>query len=204
MKNNKIAESIQKIMPDEASREQILQQILVRANTDNSTIRKENQDMNTKSRSVKKLATVIIAAVFTLSLLTFVGFAYGGQIIQLLGGGRIEMGKNDNGDDFISISVFDSSPVEIRDGRVYFILDGNDTDITDFCTESTYYEYEQITDSGIRHVFIVGGTPDNLGWGEFIWNNTVAVLGSRAVYNEDADGEAPEWLTLAIEALLDY
>ncbi|MCL2634691.1 MAG: hypothetical protein FWD34_09295 [Oscillospiraceae bacterium] len=196
MKNNKIAESIKKIMPDEIEQDRILEQILVRKN--NLTIRKENQDMNIKKpHSVKKLATVIIAAAFALSLLTIVAFAYSEQIIQMLGGGQIEIGE-----DYVSISHIEITPVEIRDGQVYFILDGNNTDITSYCTESTYYEYEVIAENSIRHVFIVGGTPDKLGWAEYIWDNNGVWSGSTCTFFADINDEKPEWLKLADEAFL--
>ncbi|MDR2532327.1 MAG: hypothetical protein LBC82_05740 [Oscillospiraceae bacterium] len=203
MKNNKIAESIQKIMPDEAVKDYLLKNALDRAKSGTHETGKELHIMtNNKSHYAKRLKPALIAAVIALALFTTVSFAYGGQIIQLLGGGRIESGKTADGDDYISISSFESNPAEIRDGRVYFILDGSDTDITSHCTEATYYKYEQIADNGYRHVIIVGGTPDKLGWSEFIWDEKGDMVGSTARYY-DINGEQPEWLRLAEEALRD-
>ncbi|MDR0293945.1 MAG: hypothetical protein LBH95_07335 [Oscillospiraceae bacterium] len=147
------------------------------------------------------MRTALIAAVAAVFSLT-TAFAYGSQIIQLLGGGRIEAGKTSSGEDYISISTgFTSDPAEVRDGRVYFILDGSDTDITNYCTEATYYEYAQMTDNGYRHVVIVGGTPDKLGWGEFIWDEKGNLLGSNATAYTDANDEKPQWLRIADETL---
>jgi hypothetical protein len=155
-----------------------------------------------RPRSKKRLISIIIAATITLTLLTIVGFAYGSRIIELLGGGRIESGKTSDGDDYISISTnFKSNPVEVKDGRVYFVLDNSNTDITSYCTESTFFMYEQVGDNGYRHVIIVGGTPDRLGWGEFIWDDKGNAVGSNATFYEDADGEHPEWLKRAEESL---
>jgi hypothetical protein len=191
---NKIAMSIKKIMPDEASQEQIFKQALARANAGG----KENQAVKIKSRSVKRIAAAIIAAALTLTLFTYVGFAYGSQVIQLLGGGRIEMGTVGS-ESYVSISVQELNPVEIIDGRVYFILDG--VDITDYCTESTFYKYEHIAENGYLHIFIVGGNPDSIGWSEFIWDANGNMVGSTAQYHEDEHGERPEWLRLANETL---
>jgi len=161
----------------------------------------QKEDIMMKSRSTKRLATVLIAAALSLLLFTITAFAYGDQIIQLLGGGRIEMGKTDDGKVYISLYSFEEKSVELRDGRVYFILDGNDTDITSYCTEATYYAYEKFADNDIRHVFIVGGAPDDLGWAEFIWNAEGDRLGSSTAYQEvlgeDGESEKPEWLKLA-------
>ena len=136
-----------------------------------------------------------------MSILTAgLAFAYGNQIINLLGGGRIESGKTNDGDDYISISTnFTVAPVEVIDGQVYFTLDGSRTDITVYCTETTFYEYEHIANNGYRHVVIIGGAPDKLGWGEFIWDENGSVVGSNATLHKDEYGETPQWLKLAEE-----
>ena len=203
MNDNKIAQALQKIEPGEASQERMLIKIHERAGTERSSNRKEIRDMdslaNSKPRFAKRLKPAFIAAVLILTTLTLVAFAYSEQIIQLLGGGWITSGTNRDGD-YVSITTTgDTEPVEIRDGMVYFILDGNDTDITSFCTETTYYQYDKIADNGYRHVFIVGGAPGNLGWSEFIYDGAGERVGSTSMYNEDANGERPEWLQLAEE-----
>lgn len=166
-------------------------------------MKKEDNVLNIRTHATRKPMTAIIAVVVMLSLLTFgVAYAYGSQIIQLLGGGRIESGKTSDCDDYISISTgFATDPVEVRDGQVYFILDGSNMNITSYCTESTFFMHEQIADTGYRHVVIVGGAPDNLGWGEFIWDENGNFTGSNATFHEDINGERPEWLKLAEETL---
>ena len=163
----------------------------------------EDNIVNIKSRSTKKLVAVLVAAILAVSLSTFVAFAYGDQIIQLLGGGQIKSGITEEGSHYTSMtmSTDDPAPVEVRDGKVYFVLDGTDTDITGYCTETTYYQYEKNADNGYRHIFIVGGSPDDLGWAEYIWDEAGKPVGSTSVlpagYNAD---EKPIWLELADEA----
>ena len=162
--------------------------------------RKDNDIMNTKSIAYRKPRVALIAAVIALSCILLAGaaYAYGTQIIELLGGGRIESGKI-NGTDYNSISTgFASDPVELREGRVYFLLDGSNMDITSYCTEETAYRYERITDDGYRHVVLVGGTPDNLGWAEFVWDENGNEVGGNATYNSD---KAPAWLNNEREKL---
>ena len=90
------------------------------------------------------------------------------------------------------------------------MLDGSETDITEYCTETTYYQYVHTTDNGYRQVFVVGGPPDDLGWAEFLWDNEGNHLASSAVFKfpeeietSDADfrTDAPAWLRSAREAL---
>jgi len=157
----------------------------------------QKEDIMMKSRSTKRLATVLIAAL-ALLLFTITAFAYGDQIIEMLTGGRIESGRNKDGH-YISISLTEGfEPAEVRDGQVYFTLDGSGKDITSHCTETTYYEHEHMADNGYRHVVIVGGTPDNLGWGEFIWDADSHFTGGTAYY-PSIDDVQPEWLRLANE-----
>jgi hypothetical protein len=162
------------------------EQIRVALSSRISEKRKDNNAMNTKSIVRKKPRTALIAAVIALSFIVLVGFAYGSQIIQLLGGGHIESGK-----DFVSISMMESYPYEVREGRVYFILDDSGTDITSYCTDETFYQYEQIAGNDYRHIILIGGTPDNLGWAEIVFDENGNHVGSTAIYYGD---DAPAWL----------
>lgn len=159
---------------------------------------KEDITMNVKRRSVK-LNRIMIAAAILLFAMALVGFAYGGKIVQLLGGGSLETGKDENGNDVISMDMgFETDPVEIRDGQIYFILDGSGTNITEECSAESAYLYEIVADSGYRHVVLIGGTPENVGWAEFIWDQKGAFLGSNATYNSE---EEPAWLANSRSAL---
>jgi hypothetical protein len=164
---------------------------------------KEDNVVNIKSRSTKKLIIAVAAAVVILSLTTIVGFAYSSQIVQLLSGGRLESGQTEDGRYFTSLTVSeaDPDPVEVRDGQVYFTVDGSNKNITAYCTETTYFHYEKIADNGYRHVFVVGGAPDNLGWAEFIWDedgNHIAF--ARMLPSVNDFDNMPVWMELADEA----
>ena len=59
-------------------------------------------------------------------------------------------------------------PAEVRDGRLWFTVDGQETDITDLVDEETPYIYTRIDPiSGAEGYVVVGGTPENFGWAEF-------------------------------------
>lgn len=159
----------------------------------------EDNLMNTKRHSLKNFHLLAIAAIIVLTL-ALVGFTYGNQIIQLLGGGHIEEDKNSMSMDM----GFESDPVKVQDGQIYFILDGSNRNITDQCSEETYYEYEEISDSGYRHVVLIGGTPDNIGMAEFIWDEKGQFKGNNATYNSDDEhsDDEPMWLVYGKKKLL--
>ena len=155
-----------------------------------SEIRKENNEMNFKPIKNKKSRLVLIAAVIALSsvLLAGVAVAYSTQIIDMLTGGYIEIG-----DDFASITTYEANvPYEVINGRVIFTLDGSNKDITDYISEETYYEYEYTAENGWHFIVHVGGTPDNLGWQEFIFDENGDRFGSTGMYTGD---EEPVWFT---------
>lgn len=59
-------------------------------------------------------------------------------------------------------------PVEVRDGRLWFTVDGLEIDITGLVDEETPYIYAR-TDpvSGASGYVVVGGSLEDLGWAEF-------------------------------------
>jgi len=154
-----------------------------------SEIERENKSMTTKSITYRKPKVALVAAVIALSCILLAGFAYayGTQIIELLGGGRIESVVSSSGDSSISISIVESYPYEVREGRVFFMLDGSGKDITSYCSEDTFYQYERTSENGYRHVLLIGGTPDNLGWTEIVFDengNLVGTTGIGSAYTE--------------------
>ena len=159
----------------------------------------EEPVLTKSNRKRFSLRFAVVAAVLVVLSLTLVGFTYGSQIIQLLGGGHFEEGKDGNGNNYASMDLgFENDPIEVRDGQIYFVLDGSNTNITDQCSEKTYYQYETVDNNGYRHVVLIGGTPDDVGMAEYIWDESGTLRGSNASYNSSG---VPAWLTSAREAL---
>jgi hypothetical protein len=148
-----------------------------------SEIERESESMITKSITYKKPKVALIAAAIAMTCILLAGFAYayGTQIIELLGGGRIESVVSSSGDSSISISIVESYPYEVREGRVFFMLDGSGKDITSYCSEDTFYQYERINENGYRHVLLIGGTPDNLGWTEIVFDENGSLVGTTGI-----------------------
>lgn len=151
--------------------------------------------MSKKSRAPRVLV-IAAAAVLAVAL---VGFTFGKPlVIQLLGGGQYTSYRDSDGSGFVCMGAgFETDPAQVRNGRVYFVLDGSGLDITEYCTRSTYYQYERMNDDGSRDVVLVGGDPDDLGWAEFVWAPD-GTRGSSATYHGD---EQPPWLAAGEAAL---
>ena len=81
---------------------------------------------------------------------------------------------------------------QVKDGRLFFVLDGKWTDITDKCSATETFLYEQDGENGYKTILFVGGTPDDYGWGQIIRNpNGEMVEGMAFVDDENTE---PEWL----------
>ena len=184
MKHNFVRTFDKVRMPQE--RQKIIREAL---SSSISEIEREYKSMNTKSVAYGKPKVALVAAAIALSCILLVGFAYayGTQIIDLLSGGRIESVESSSGDSSISISMVESYPYEVLEGRVYFTLDGSGKDITSYCSEDTFFQYERASENGYRHVLLIGGTPDNLGWTEIVFDengNLVGTTGIGSAYTE--------------------
>lgn len=143
-----------------------------------------------------KLNSVIAATLLLFLVLS--GFAFGDKVIHLLGGGQLKEGKDENGNSFVSMDMgFATNPVDISNGNIFFILDDSNLNITEQCSDKTYFQYENIDENGIRHVVVVGGTPENIGWAEFVWDEE-GNLSNNATYSGEKE---PEWLIRAKEVL---
>lgn len=111
---------------------------------------------------------ILAAAAILIVSLLLVGFTYLDDCFNLLTGGTITIEHLFGGGRRVTSSIgFSEYPAEVRNGRIIFTLDGSEKDITDFCSETDYYSYEETCEDGTYHVVFVGGTVDNLGFAEY-------------------------------------
>lgn len=124
----------------------------------------ENEDIIMKNKfTVKDFFTrkrILISILAILLLLVLVGFTYNQEIIRLLSGNVQTKYKKMNGHATTFNVGFEREPVEVRNGQVYFMFAEEEINITEYCTEETYYKYEKVTQEGYRNIFIVGGNID--------------------------------------------
>lgn len=87
---------------------------------------------------------------------------------------------------------------EVRDGRLYFIANGEEIDITDQCSYDTVFLYTYQDQAGFTHYLGVGGTPEHWGYSEVIRdlnqidnisNGWAGGNGGGAYWDNDADAE---------------
>jgi hypothetical protein len=161
----------------------------------------------TMNQTTKIRRPVLVAAtVCLIAALSFTALAYGDKIVhKMFTGGTVEQGVDENGIDYSDISIDMEelvSPVEVReDGHLYLIVNGEDLDITGQCSYETPYLYECTDDEGLRHVFVVGGELDAIGWAEFVWDaDGVPIGGTAQIGNLDFTDDVP-WLNVAKEEL---
>ncbi len=144
---------------------------------------------------IKKKRLIAIAVAAIMLSFTAVGFAYGDIIFRSLTGHVKYTGIDENGETFSGMTMNSENealPFKVEGGRILFTLDGSNKDITEFCSDSTYYTYRTPTIDGFYEVIVVGGMPDNVGYYTFIFNENGkfegggGMLGDR-VSTEDDD-----------------
>lgn len=180
---NKYKETFDAVMMPSAHKEKI------RASLSEHFAATHGENVFTK-RKIRPRRSLVIAAAIVLAL-ALVGFTFGNQIINLLSGGRFMVSTSD-GTDIISVTLGSADvPIRVQENQIYFVIDGSDENITNQCSNENYYQYEVTDELGYRHVILIGGTPDNVGWAEMVWDSTGKASGCTAVHNSE---EEPEWL----------
>ncbi len=146
-----------------------------------------------------RVLRLLAAAALLASAIALMGAAYGERIVRLLGGGRIIEDINENGEDSVSVDTgFAVDPVAIWNGHIYFTLDDSYQDITEECSDTDYYRYESCEEDGTRHIILIGGAIDHVGWAEYTLLPDGRMF-SNATYD---NGTEPLWLINARESIL--
>lgn len=187
---HKIASVFEKIELDPERSEQIRNNLLASY---------ASQITKNKPRILRKKAFVL-AATLTIFLL-FSGFTYGAvKYIQTAFGLQMRISERGTGGVEIAGDYIGAlnPPAEIIDGRLIFTLDGSNLDITDQCSETAYFRYDMVDEKGIQHIIIIGGTIDDWGFGDMIWDEEFQTYYGHFVGDSY---ESPEWLRNANSAL---
>lgn len=147
-----------------------------------------------RPRKKIRILRLLTAAALLVSAIALMGFAFGERITKLLGGGRIVEGIDENGEDSVSVDTgFAVDPVTIWNDHIYFTLDGSYQDITEECSDTDSYRYESCDEDGTRHIILIGGAPDHVGWAEYTLLPDGRIF-SNATYD---GGTKPLWLVNA-------
>ena len=168
----------------------------------------ETEEVNMKKKNFLKRPVTLLAAALLVCALCVTAFAYGGELVlgiqQLISGGNIEQGVDESGVSYSAGSVDTAnttSPVELRDGRLYLVVNGEDIDITDECSYTEPYIYDCVGEDGLRHVFVIGGELDAIGWSEFIWGENGLPAGGSSKFGTSGGRADAPWMDAAMDEL---
>ena len=160
-------------------------------------------EMKHRRNYKKKLVTVCVCAMLVLAL-TASAFAVGGDTLKRILGwdSHIEISEyeNEEGQTLESIHYGISEPVRIEDGRMYFIVNGENEDITDIVTKGETYSYTYEDGEGYTYLIFIGLNSTELesyGYAEFIKTSEDGWRGGHAhniAYTDNGEGEVCLWL----------
>lgn len=119
-------------------------------------------------RPLRRSVVLAAAAALTVGCMLSIAAGLPTQVYHFIGGGSVTLDPNSGTAYYDTLDV--SAPIEAdENGRLWLTADGQHIDITDRISEDTPYIYER-TDpaTGQKGYLVLGGTPDNLGWMEWI------------------------------------
>lgn len=85
------------------------------------------------------------------------------------------------------------SYAKVENGRLYFTFKNEMIDITDECSDTRYYRYEISNPEGTKSVIFVGGTIDDYGWVELLFDED-----GNYIFNQMQVKEINGWVNLAM------
>ena len=139
---------------------------------------------------------ILIAAVVCLMTVT----VSADSVRQLFGwGGNMEITQHDDGAEVRIFTDNLTEPVEIRDGRMFFIVNGENIDITDQVSQTKAFTYQYVDEQSVTHMWVVGLNSEeleNYGYAEYLKTDTWQG-GYSARVNGNADGTTEaQWLEI--------
>ena len=146
----------------------------------------------------KKIARTLLAAAAVIAAVSVGALAASGAIhIPFLTGGGITQGVDEDGTNYSAVSMDTSgTPLEVRDGRLYLTTeDGQELDLTGLFSEETAYVYTYQTAGGYVHDTIIGGTVEDYGCMEFVYDADGNFTGGSGSFpSAYSSTNEPDWL----------
>lgn len=120
----------------------------------------------------RRLSGSLVAVAAIIAVLTVTVLAVG--IVQMVVGynGKlgVSWGEDDEGNPITQAFAYpyEMDIFELRDNSVWFIANDEEIEITSEISREQAWVYSYSDDSNITHYLVVGGAPENPGWGEFL------------------------------------
>ena len=159
---------------------------------------------NSTSKTRRPLAAIVaVCAVLALTVTAFASSGLAEHIFHMISSGPIAVSEDENGNVLVTGDFSEpTSPVELReDGRLYFTANGEDADITDLCSNETPYVRECVDAEGQRHLFIIGGERDAIGWAECMVDAEGGLSAFVLSLAPEAEGQPTPWRDAALAGL---
>lgn len=119
-----------------------------------------------KRRGVRPLRTVLIAAALAVVCALMLAAAGPARIFDLVSGASASFQQVTEYRSVVEISG--EMPLAMEDGRLWLVIRGERTDVTDLIDADTPYVYDNTDpDTGRGDYLVVGGTLADYGWQEF-------------------------------------
>lgn len=160
----------------------------------------------------KKILRPILAACLAMAL-GITAYAYGSETIRRIWGWgnnlEVSTSVEEDGSEASTVIVHTDNltePVEIRDGRMFFVVNDENIDITGQVSTEKAYQYEYRDEDGITHFWLVGlleeGVLEHFGYAEYLKNDEGEWVGGySARINTEPDGHtAVKWLEIVKES----
>ena len=141
--------------------------------------------LNYEPIAVKHIRHKWMAIAAIIAALILAGFAAAPAIVEMVNG-RIVGWDNHH----LHSTGNAADMAEVRNGRVYFTLDNSD--ITEYCSEDTYFRYDFTDSQGIAHIILVGGELYSIGWTEILFLESGKRISHSSISTDD-NGSAPAW-----------
>ena len=157
----------------------------------------EIMEQNTRRKHKKTVVKLLLLAA-VISLMTVTASA--DSVRQLFGwGGNMRIDQYEDGAE-VHVSTDNlTEPVEIRDGRMYFIVNGENLDITDQVSQTKAFTYSYEDAQGVTHIWVLGLNSEELehyGYAEYLKTDTWQCgYSTRVNINPDGTTEA-QWLEI--------
>lgn len=171
--------------------------------------RKSNECKQEKHFRPSRRLALVCTCVLLIIGLTMTVWAYGNQVIEhIFGWGNnmeLTTGSNEDGNTFSWVVVHTedlTDPVRLEKGRMIFLVNGEELDITDQVSQTKSFRYEYTDEAGNTHLWLVGLNSEelaNYGYAEYIKDMSGTwACGYSARVNIEEDGTASaQWLKIA-------
>lgn len=122
------------------------------------------------------------------------------NIFHTADGGEVIYTESDNGLSVTLSSCVGASYVRVVDDRIYMMVQNKATDVTEYCSENSYYRYELQNDDGSKSVLFIGGSIEKAGYVELLFDSRGKYIFNKMNVPTFEDGSVEAWVNLAMHA----